>query len=169
MPFSTRWILCAFLFSCSLHSETQTELLPLADSSIIKPLLHPLYFLLKTQQENFRENSKRQIEICHPSPDFSYSQLAIFANNILTLHEKELPDCILASSDEFIIGITLIAGGLLLIRYPPPIRTLGIYMIKAGIASIGWDYASDVIHYLRDKGIIDQQGQQNLEEVLSLG
>ncbi len=62
--------------------------------------------------------------------------LQAFAENVCASHMVivdllEKSECFYATdSKEWIKGITFIVAGLILIRYPPPARTLGIRLIK---------------------------------------
>ncbi len=84
------------------------------------------------------------------------------AQDVLKLHKvniNKLPRSIAleVGAREWIKGMTLIVAGALLCRYPPPIRTAGIWMIRLGMGLIGWEYYDAVTDYLIDNKILREK------------
>lgn len=66
----------------------------------------------------------------------SANLLPIFRKSSTIVFDK--PEMFSAvTSNDWIKGMTLISFGVLLIRYPPPVRNWGVRAIQAGIAFIG--------------------------------
>ena len=87
------------------------------------------------------------------------------AQDILSLYRRNEVYLAPIGYTDFIVGGTYVLAGLILIRYPPPIRTVGITLIMHGLAMVGDDYVKDFIQYLMDKGFIEDRDQRKLREM----
>lgn len=85
------------------------------------------------------------------------------AKQLVNLHDIDVKDLVTQQvhysmdTTAWIKGLTLIVGGALLIRYPPPIRTLGVRMVKLGLVYIGWESYDSIMDYLVENKILNEK------------
>lgn len=93
-------------------------------------------------------------------------ELYSYAMEIVMFFNKNLANrIVLMSPDDWLIGITLIVAGLMICRYPI-LRKPGLILIEAGFGAIGYESLHQVIAFLKEKGLINTEQVENLEELV---
>lgn len=107
--------------------------------------------------------------------EFSALSYQFLAEDLLLLHDYPIlfPDSPQTSGLQLTVGYAdfltsacCVTAGLLLLRYPPPVRNYGVSLITYGLGTAGYDYLKEFIQHLIDRGIIKNRDRKIMEDVI---